>query len=139
MSIEQLLFEEAKELIENRYPKGWGGAAAMYTKSRKIYTSVAPEVINASTELCIETGSILEAHKEAEVITHSLCLVRDDESSAFKILTACGTCQERLLYWGRGVKVAVTSNYHDNIEFKTLEALQPYHWTHAYDDIEFEE
>ena len=139
MSIEQLLFEEAKELIKNRYPKDWGGAAAMYTKTGKIYTSVAPEVINASTELCIETGSILRHIKRRRLQTHSLCLVRDDENSALKILTACGTCQERLLYWGRGVKVAVTSTHHGNIEFKTLEELQPYHWTRAYDDIEFEE
>lgn len=61
MNIEQQLFEVAKELIETRYPNGWGGAAAMATDDGRILTSVAPEVVNASTELCIETGAILEA------------------------------------------------------------------------------
>lgn len=59
MNIEQMLFEEAKSLIKQRYPNGWGGAAAMYSKIGKIYTSVVPEIINASNALCIETGAIL--------------------------------------------------------------------------------
>lgn len=136
MSIEQRLYEEAKKLIIKRYPKGWGGAAAMYSKNNKIYTSVAPEVINASTALCIETGAILEAHKFDDVITHSICLVRDDENSEFKILTPCGVCQERLIYWGNQVKVGVT-NKDENIKYVTLKDLQPFHWSNAYDDIEF--
>lgn len=32
-----------------KYTSGWGGAAAMYTQHGQILTSVAPEVINAST------------------------------------------------------------------------------------------
>lgn len=43
----------------------------MYTEDGKILTSVAPEVINAGTELCIETGAILEAHKLNTKITHT--------------------------------------------------------------------
>ncbi|GEK31841.1 cytidine deaminase [Kurthia zopfii] len=136
MNIEQMLFEEAKSLIKQRYPNGWGGAAAMYSKNGKIYTSVAPEIINASNALCIETGATLEAHKYQNIITHSICVVRDDELSDFKILTPCGTCQERLLYWGNKIKVAVTTN-NDQPQYKLLNDLQPYHWTKAYDDIEF--
>ncbi|PTI29390.1 cytidine deaminase [Mammaliicoccus vitulinus] len=135
MNIEEKLFENAKTLIKKRYPKGWGGAVAMYSKNGNTYTSVAPEIINASSALCIETGSILEAHKYQDVITHSICVVRDDENSDFKILTPCGTCQERLLYWGNEIKVAVTNN--DNkILYKSLKELQPNHWTNAYSDIE---
>lgn len=55
MNIEQKLYDTAVDLIKKRYPTGWGGAAAMYTEDGRILTSVAPEVINASTELCIET------------------------------------------------------------------------------------
>ncbi|UXS67773.1 cytidine deaminase [Staphylococcus chromogenes] len=135
MNIEQKLYEEAKNLIINRYPKGWGGAAAMYSKKNKIYTSVAPEIINASTALCIETGAILEAHKYDDVITHTICVVRDDEYSHFKILTPCGTCQERLAYWGNKIKVAVTHEGNE-IKYIMLKELQPFHWTNAYDDIE---
>ena len=131
MNIEKDLFEAAVQLIEERYPIGWGGAAAMYTKDNQILTSVSPDVLNASTELCMETGSILEAHKLNVPVTHSICIVRDDEKAPFKILTPCGTCQERLVYWGSEVKAAVTTKNNDLI-FKTLEELQPYHWLNAY-------
>ncbi|MFP7200957.1 cytidine deaminase [Lysinibacillus halotolerans] len=126
MNIEKRLYEEAVALIEKRYPIGWGGAAAMYTTDGKILTSVAPEIINASTELCIETGAILEAHKLDTQITHSICVVRDNEKSEFKILTPCGICQERLFYWGPNVKVAVYTTERD-ILFKTLEEVQSFH------------
>lgn len=131
MNIEKDLYEAAVQLIEERYPIGWGCAAAMYTKDNQILTSVSPDVLNASTELCMETGSILEAHKLNVPVTHSICIVRDDEKAPFKILTPCGTCQERLVYWGSEVKAAVTTKNNDLI-FKTLEELQPYHWLNAY-------
>lgn len=131
MNIEKDLYEAAVQLIEERYPIGWGGAAAMYTKDNQILTSVSPDVLNASTELCMETGSILEAHKLNVPVTHSIRIVRDDEKAPFKILTPCGTCQERLVYWGSEVKAAVTTKNNDLI-FKTLEELQPYHWLNAY-------
>ena len=90
-------------------------------KNGKTYTSVAPEIINASSALCIETGSILEAHKYQDIITHSICVVRDDENSDFKILTPCGTCQERLLYWGNQIKVGVTNeNQEVNIKISRI-------------------
>lgn len=133
MSIEKQLFEAAKSLIELRYPNGWGGAAAMYSLNGNIYTSIAPEVINASTNLCIETGAILEAHKNNDPITHTICVVRDDEQSQFKILTTCGTCQERLKYWGSEIKAAVTDK-NFTLTFVTLKELQPYHWSQAYYD-----
>lgn len=131
MNIEQQLFEAAKELIETRYPNGWGGAAAMATDDGRILTSVAPEVVNASTELCIETGAILEAHKLNCRITHTICVVRDDEQAPFKILSPCGVCQERLFYFGVDVKAAVT-NPEQALVFKGLHELQPYHWLKAY-------
>lgn len=131
MNIEQQLFEAAKELIETRYPNGWGGAAAIATDDGRILTSVAPEVVNASTELCIETGAILEAHKLNCRITHTICVVRDDEQAPFKILSPCGVCQERLFYFGSDVKAAVT-NPEQAIVFKAIHELQPYHWLKAY-------
>ncbi|MGE7118881.1 cytidine deaminase [Peribacillus sp. NPDC046944] len=133
MNIEQRLYQAAIELITNRYPSGWGGAAAMYTEDGKVLTSVAPEVINASTELCMETGAILEAHKLNTKITHSVCVVRDDEKAEFKVLTPCGVCQERLWYWGPHVKAAIT-NPDQRLVYKTLEEIQPFHWSKAYDN-----
>ena len=131
MNIEEALYQAAIELIKKRYPKGWGGAAAMYTKNNQILTSVSPDVLNASTELCMETGSLLEAHKLDTPVTHSICVVRENENAPFKILTPCGTCQERLVYWGSDVKAAVTTKDNDLL-FKTLKELQPHHWLEAY-------
>jgi len=131
MNIEQALFEAAVELIQKRYPTGWGGAAAMYTEDGTILTSVAPEVLNASTELCMETGAICEAHKLQKVVTHTICVVRDEENAAFKILTPCGVCQERLFYWGSKVKAAVYVP-EGGLVYKTLDELQPFYWYRAY-------
>ncbi len=98
MDIEKKLYDSAVELIKEKYPSDWGGAAAMALEDDTILTSIAPEVIVASTELCIETGAILEAHKLGKKVTHSICVVRDDEHSEFKVLSPCGVCQERLIY-----------------------------------------
>lgn len=133
MKLENKLYESAVDLIKEKYPSNWGGAAAMALEDGTILTSIAPEVIVASTELCIETGAILEAHKLGKRVTHSICVVRDDDQSDFKILSPCGVCQERLIYWGPDVKVAVTVP-NKNIVFKTLSEVQPYHWTAAYPD-----
>lgn len=96
-----------------------------------IYTSVAPHVINDATNLCIETGAIAEAHKYDKKVTHTLCLVRDDAHSPFIVLSPCGICQERLFYWGPKVQCAISTSG-ETIVFKTLQQLQPYHWTEAY-------
>ncbi|WP_418302093.1 cytidine deaminase [Lysinibacillus fusiformis] len=132
MDIEKKLYEAAVQLVEKRYPSGWGGAAALYSEDGHILTSVAPEVINAATELCMETGAILEAHKLNTKVTHSLCVARENEQSKFVVLTPCGVCQERLFYWGENVKAAVT-NSDDILVFKTLKEIQPYHWYKAYE------
>ena len=129
--IESEMYKKAVELIEKRYPKGWGGAGVVRTESGNYYTSVSIETANASAVVCIELGAMLEAHKFNERVTHCMCLVRDDERSPFRVLSPCGICQERLRFWGTDVQVAVTSN-EENIKFVMLGELQPYHWTNAY-------
>ena len=130
MTIETELYKAAIELIENRYPQGWGGAAAIRTESGKILTSIAPDTKNDGVSLCMEVGAYLEAHKLNDAVTHSLCICREDENSEYLILTPCGICQERLVYWGGNVKAAVT-NPKNELIFKALRELQPYHWSTA--------
>lgn len=84
--LDKELYNAVKELVDERYPSGWGGAAAVRVEDGTIYTSVAPEVINDATALCMETGAILEAHKFNKKITHSICLAREDEYSPLKVL-----------------------------------------------------
>lgn len=129
--IEQEMYRQAVALIETRYPTGWGGAGVVHTAQGHYFTSVCMENANASAVLCIETGAMLEAHKYNEKVTHCLCLVREDETSPFQVLSPCGICQERLRYWGEGVQVAVTTE-DAVLKFVPLKVLQPYHWSRAY-------
>ena len=135
--IEQEMYRQAVALIERRYPTGWGGAGVVHTSQGHYFTSVCIETANASAELCIETGAMLEAHKYNERVTHCMCLVREDEHAPFQVLSPCGICQERLRYWGEEVQVAVTHPGQELL-FVPLKALQPYHWTNAYPAEELE-
>ncbi len=128
--IAEILFSKATEFIKNRYPIGWGGAAVLLTKNNKYLISVSIETLNEGASLCIETGAICEAHKLNETVTHSICVVRDNEKSEFKILTPCGICQERLMYW-ENVKVGVTTP-DNSLKMVYLKELQPFHWSKAY-------
>ncbi|WP_217511789.1 cytidine deaminase [Vibrio metschnikovii] len=127
-SIETDLYDAAAQLIEKRYPTGWGGAAAVRTQSGKILTSVAPEVKNDALSLCMEVGAYLEAHKLNEVVTHSLCICREDEHGEFLVLSPCGICQERLVHWGGDVRAAISTEKNELV-FKTLRELMPHHWS----------
>lgn len=131
MEIERALYETAVGFIKQRYPTGWGGAAVLRTETGKELISVAPEVLNAATELCIETGAICEAHKIGERVTHSICVMREDEGSEFRVLTPCGVCQERLHYWGEDIMVGVTSEAGE-LRYVKLGELMPYYWGRAY-------
>ena len=83
-AVEREMYRRAVQLIETRYPTGWGGAGVVHTQQGSYFTSVANETANSSVILCIETGAMLEAHKYNEKVTHCLCLVRDDEHSPYK-------------------------------------------------------
>jgi cytidine deaminase len=109
LSIELDLYRAAADLISQRYPEGWGGAAVMRTSAGKLLTSVAPETKNDALALCMETGACLEAHKLNEAVTHSLCMFRENPTAPFTILSPCGICQERLMHWGDEVRVAVST------------------------------
>ena len=135
--IERQMYRLAVELIEKRYPVGWGGAGVVHTSAGNYYTSVSIDTANASAVVCIELGAMLEAHKFNEKVTHCMCLIRDDEHAAFRVLSPCGICQERLRFWGEDVQVAVT-NREETIKFVELRELQPYHWTLAYPPEELE-
>lgn len=129
--IEREMYRIAVELIEKRYPSGWGGAGVVHTAADNYYASVFFDSPNAGATLCIETGAMLDAFKFNEKVTHCLCLIRQDENSPYQVLSPCGICQERLKYWGEDVQVAVTTK-EEQLRFVELRTLQPYHWTNAY-------
>ena len=61
--IDKELYDAVRNIVEERYPIGWGGAATVRVEDGSIYTSVAPEIINDSTALCIETGGHINTIK----------------------------------------------------------------------------
>lgn len=129
MVIDQDLYNAAVELATARYPAGWGGAAAMYTADGAILTSVYVETPNSGGELCMETGCICEAHKRGVAIMASICVSRKSEDEPFVILSPCGSCQERLAFWGGDVHVAVPHpGDPTSWQSKLLREVQPYYW-----------
>ncbi len=128
MNIEKEMFNKAVEFLEERYGKDKaGGVAVLRIENGEYLISVWPECDNSSAGLCAETGAICEAHKLNKKVTHSLCVCRQKDGENYEILSPCGICQERLFYWGKDVKCAISTN--DNrVLFKTLEELQPYYW-----------
>ena len=125
-NIEQKMYDTAVELINKRYPNDWGGAGVVRTEDDSYFTSIWLDVINDSVSICIETGAMCEAYKHDSRVTHCLCVQRDDEISAYKIVSPCCVCQERLWFWG-DVMVGITTP--ENIlKFAPLSELQPHHW-----------
>jgi cytidine deaminase len=129
MKLDSKLVEATITFIKSRFPEGtWAGAAAMYTEDGEILISTAPDAVNASVELCHETGAICEAFKLSKKITASVCVSRDDKG-LFQILTPCGVCQERLMVYGDEVEVAVPNgNDSTDWQIKKLKEVQPYYW-----------
>lgn len=128
MNIEKEMFEKALNFLNKRYGDNKaGGVAVLRVESGDYLVSVWPEVNNSSADLCAEVGAICEAHKLNEKVTHSLCLCRQKDNKPYEILTPCGICQERLFYWGKEVKCAISTK-DNSIVFKTLEEIQPYYW-----------
>ena len=58
--IENEMYRRAVELIEKRYPVGWGGAGVVRTSKGNYFTSVSIETANASAVVCIELGAIIK-------------------------------------------------------------------------------
>ena len=127
--LDERLVHMARELAAARYPRGWGGAAAMYTDSGTVLTSVCVDAPHEAATLCCETGAICEAHKRGERIIATVCVARDDENHPFEILAPCGLCIERLAFWGSEVQCALPAG--DDLrawQTKTLGELQPHRW-----------
>lgn len=120
------MYSEAKALLDSRYGSLEGGVGVVRIEDGRYLTSVWNETLNSAVDLCAETGAILEAHKYNKRITHSLCLIRNEKGEE-KVVAPCGVCQERLFYFGGEVVCAVSAKCGE-VEFKSLNELQPYYW-----------
>ena len=122
------MFNKALDFLNYRYGENKaGGVAVLRIETGDYLISVWDEEKNDSAYLCAETGAICEAHKLNKKVTHSLCVCRQKDDTPYEILSPCGICQERLFYFGKGVKCAISTK-DNSVVFKTLEELQPYYW-----------
>jgi cytidine deaminase len=133
MKLDQTLYQAAVNLLNARYPKTGGLAAALYIEEGTILTSVHFQPEWGVGGLCAETGALLEAHKLDKRVTAILCVSRLSNDSPTVIATPCGLCQERLFHWGGSVEVAVPDPA-DGTRWmtKTLREIQPYYWVNAF-------
>ena len=127
IKIEQEMFKIGCKFLFERFGNDEGGVGVVRVEDGTYYTSVWNETNNSAVDLCAETGAILEAHKFNKRVTHTLCVVKEKNSTNVKILTPCGVCQERLYFWGGDVKCAISNN-ENKVIFKKLSELQPYYW-----------
>ena len=128
MNLEKEMFDKALEFLNNRYGENKAcGVAILRIETGEYLISVCPECANSSADLCAEVGAICEAHKLNKRVTHSLCICRQKDNAPYEILSPCGICQERLFFWGKDVRCAISTK-DNSIVFKTLEELQPYYW-----------
>lgn len=125
------LYDAAVQAAVNRWPNGEALAAAAMTDKGNILTSVWVEAACDAACLCAETGVICEAHKLNERIVQVVCVTRDNENEQFKIMPACGICQERLAFFGMNIEIAVSGNSAEDIVVKTLSQLRPDYWQQA--------
>lgn len=123
------LIDVAIALAKVRFPTENACVAALKTFTGRVLTSVCAEAILDSACLCAETGAICEAHKLNESVVASVCIDWNAATTNFKILPACGICQERLAFWGLDVEIAVPSSEPDQAwQFLKLRQLRPFYW-----------
>lgn len=125
----ELLVQSAIDFASSRFPVGELVAASARTKSGRILTGVWCDARVDSAALCAETGPICQAHAFHDPVTASICIARDSTEGGYRVLPACGVCQERLAFWGLDVLIAIPGNKYGGIcDFLPLRELRPYYW-----------
>lgn len=133
MKVDQELIDEAVQLLKQRYPNSGGLAAAAYDSEGTIYSSVVFEPEWGAGGLCAETGALLEIHKAKKQLAAIVCVSRLDNVAPIYIVAPCGICQERIAHWGYAVSIGVPKSEDPTTwEAKTLNDIQPFHWSKIY-------
>lgn len=123
------LLQTAIDFAKRRLPTGEAVTAAVMTDQGSIFTGIWNDASVDAATLCAETGPICQAHAAGEAVFASVCVARDFAEQPFRVLPACGICQERLAFWGLEVLIGVPGKaVADICEFKTLRALRPCYW-----------
>jgi cytidine deaminase len=133
MRLDQRLYDAAKTFLDQRFPEGEGGVAAMYTDDGELLLSTSPETINDGTILCHEVGALCEAYKKNKRIVATICLYRESADLKPTVLAPCGICQERLMIYGDAVECAVAKENPCQFEVRSLKELQPHNWRLAFE------
>lgn len=122
--------DAAIDLLRRRWPDARDAvAAAVLLDDGQILTSVGLDNINASVNLCAETGALIQAFTLDRTVVASVCVAGAPQAGAFKVLAPCGICRERLALWGPEVLVAVPGGAGGaGWEMLALKELNPHYW-----------
>jgi len=108
--------------VVKKYPTGKVSAVAVRLQSGRILINSTPDSWGNKQSLYMEMGTVLEAHKRHETITHSICVSRESEDLEFKIQSPSSICQERMSHWSNDTQVAI-SNSQNKVIFKKVREL----------------
>ncbi len=133
MKLDQHLVDQAKALLEERYPGAGGIAAAMYTEVGEVLTGIVFDPEWGGGGLCAEAEPLLAAHRLGKRISAVATVGRLEANDPIVILSPCGICQERLYHWGLDVEIAVPDKQDGSLwMMRTLGQIQPHHWVGVY-------
>ena len=96
-------------LIEQRFPAGDSGAAAMLLADGTVLTGTAPRASNSAVQVCHEIEPYCGAFRLNQRVVASVCLHREPSGRTL-VLSPCGVCRERLAMHGPDVLVAVADH-----------------------------
>jgi cytidine deaminase len=135
MEIDQRLIDATISFLNKRFDKSEEDvvAAGAYLENGEMLFGISTDAFLDSVCLCAETGPICEAQKLNLKLTASVCILRENINDKIKFLTPCGVCQERLMFFGEDLSVAIPikGNPTEWINVK-LKELQPNHWFETY-------
>lgn len=124
-----------RDLIATRFPgDDDAGAAAMLLDDGTVLTGTAPEVLNASVELCHEVEPFAAAHRLGRRVRATVCLHRE-RGGRHLVLAPCGVCRERLAVFGPRLLAAVPDVFApDVVRWRRLGHLLPDYWLRVFPD-----
>ena len=125
-NISEILYQKAKETRLNAYApySHYAVGAAIYTKSKKIYTGCNVENISFPCGTCAEAGAIAAMVAAGDNKIKAVLVVSDGKDLVYP----CGACLQRIAEFGDNDTVIYLANMQEICKKHTLKDLLPYNF-----------
>lgn len=132
-SEEEKLISTAVELLDERYnPPVHSVAAALRTKSGKVYTSLNVDHFNGF--VCAETAALSDAINHKEYSFDRIVAVRKDDRGVTSVVNMCGKCRQIFHDYAPDIAVIVSDGSANTV--KSIIELLPHAFTRQRDKIQ---